>query len=78
MYREGELVEVRENISNPDMDKDGLPWISVWKPAVVIQHHGKTKMRTGLTRFETIDVVSVFIEGSIKKVPARNIRYPTE
>ena len=78
MYREGELVEVKEHKLRSPPAAGGNQWDVVWLPAVVVQWHGKMKMRTGIARFEEREVVSVLIEGKVRKVPARNIRYPRE
>ena len=75
MYQEGELVEVKEHrLRSPPAGEN--QWDVVWVPGVVVQWHGKMKMRTGIARFEELEVVSVFIEGKVRKVPVRNIRYP--
>ena len=76
MYRPGELVEVREYSLNTTTTNESDAWTESWVPAIIIEWHGLTKMRTGLTRFETINVVSVLINGKIRKLPTRNIRYP--
>ena len=78
MYRPGELVEVREYSLSTKTTNSSGEWIENWMPAIIIEWHGLTKMRTGLTRFETINVVSVLINGKIRKLPTRNIRYPKE
>lgn len=76
MYREGELIEVREySLSTTTTDQDGK-WIESWLPAVVVQWHGMTKMRTGIARFENLEVVSVLLNGKVRKFPTRSIRYP--
>tara|TARA_Y100001970_G_C14003276_1_gene734522 strand:+ start:583 stop:828 length:246 start_codon:yes stop_codon:yes gene_type:complete len=76
MYRKGELVEVKEHRLKTHTTAIGSSWDVIWLPGIIIQWHGKTKMRTGLSRFEDLDVASVFIGGKIKKIPTRNLRYP--
>ena len=78
MYREGELVEVKDYSLRTKTTQGSNDWIETWLPGVVIQWHGKTKMRTGIARFEDLDVVSVLVNGKVKKVPTRNLRYPRE
>ena len=78
MYREGELVEVKEHsLTATTTTQDGR-WITNWVPAVVVQWHGMTKMRTGIARFENLEVVSVLLNGKVRKFPTRSIRYPKE
>ena len=48
-------------------------WNQYWLPGVIISHLGETKMRTGIARFETLDVYEVLIEGTVQKIPIRNI-----
>ena len=78
MYRQGELVEVREYSLPTKMTNPPGARIENWVPAVVIQWHGLTKMRTGIARFENLEVVSVLVNGKVRKVPTRNLRYPRE
>ena len=78
MYREGELVEVREYSLKTQTTSGESDWQEDWVPAVVIQWHGMTKMRTGIARFENLEVVSVLLNGKIRKFPTRSIRYPRE
>ena len=78
MYRPGELVEVREyslgtKTTNPSGER-----IEKWVPAVVVQWHGLTKLRTGIARFEDLEVVSVLLNGKVRKFPTRSIRYLRE
>ena len=77
-YRKGELVEVREYSLKTNMTHNDNVWIENWLPAVVVEWHGMTKMRTGIARFENLEVVSVLLNGKIKKFPTRSIRYPRE
>lgn len=76
MYREGELVEVREYSLGTKTTNPSGEWIENWFPAVVVQWHGLTKMRTGIARFEDLEVVSVLLNGKVRKFPTRSIRYP--
>ena len=77
MYREGELVEVKEHsLKTQDPVTGANVWEWVWVPAVVTQWHGMTKMRTGIARFENLEVVSVLLNGKVRKFPTRSIRYP--
>jgi len=76
MYREGELVEVREYSMKTQTTTGESDWQEDWVPAVVIQWHGMTKMRTGIARFENLEVVSVLLNGKVRKFPTRSIRYP--
>jgi hypothetical protein len=78
MYREGELVEVKEYTMKTQTTQTDDKWIENWLPAVVVQWHGMTKMRTGIARFENLEVVSVLLEGKIRKFPTRSIRYPRD
>ena len=78
MYREGELVEVREYSLGTKTTNPSGEWIEKWVPAVIMQWHGMTKMRTGIARFENLEVVSVLLNGKIRKFPTRNVRYPRE
>ena len=78
MYREGELVEVKEYTMKTQTTQTDEKWIENWVPAVVVQWHGMTKMRTGIARFENLEVVSVLLNGKIRKFPTRSIRYPRE
>ena len=76
MYREGELVEVREYTMKTKTTQSGSDWQESWIPGVIIQWLGETKMRTGIARFETLEVASVLINGKVRKIPTRNLRYP--
>ena len=78
MYRPGELVEVREYSLKTSMAYDDNVWVENWLPAVIVEWHGMTKMRTGIARFENLEVVSVLLNGKIKKFPTRSIRYLRE
>ena len=78
MYREGELVEVKEHSLSTTTTSQHGDWIINWVPAVVVQWHGMTKMRTGIARFENLEVVSVLLNGKVRKFPTRSIRYPKE
>ena len=78
MYREGELVEVKEYTMKTQTTQAGDKWIESWVPAIVVQWHGMTKMRTGIARFENLEVVSVLLNGKVRKFPTRSIRYPRE
>ena len=78
MFREGELVQVKEYSLRTKTTHSSDDWIVTWLPGVVIQWHGKTKMRTGIARFEDLDVVSVLVNGKVRKVSTRNLRYPRE
>ena len=78
MYRPGELVEVKEYSLNTKTTQATNQWIENWLPAVVVQWHGMTKMRTGIARFEDLEVVSVLLNGKVRKFPTRSIRYPRE
>ena len=78
MYREGELVEVREYSLKTKTTQNENAWNENWLPAVVVKWHGMTKMRTGIARFENLEVVSVLLNGKIRKFPTRSIRYPRE
>ena len=78
MYREGELVEVKEYSLTSKTTNPPNVWIEKWVPAVVVQWHGMTKMRTGIARFENLEVVSVLVNGKVRKFPTRSIRYPKE
>ena len=80
MYRSGELVEVREYSLKTKTTQayDGDVWLENWVPAVVVEWHGLTKMRTGIARFENLEVVSVLLNGKVRKFPTRSIRYPRE
>ena len=77
-YRKGELVEVREYSLGTKTTNSSGEWIENWVPAVIIQWHGMTKMRTGIARFENLEVVSVLVNGKVRKVPTRSLRYPRE
>ena len=78
MYRPGELVEVKEySLPTKTTNPPGV-WVENWVPAVVVQCHGMTKMRTGIARFENLEVVSVLLNGKIRKFPTRSIRYPRD
>ena len=76
MYRQGELVEVREYTMKTKTTQSGSGWQESWIPGVIIQWLGETKMRTGIARFETLEVASVLINGKVRKIPTRNLRYP--
>ena len=76
-YREGELVEVREYTYKLQA-KAATDWVESWLPGVVVKWLGETKMRTGIARFETLEVASVLVNGKVRKVPTRNLRYPRE
>ena len=78
MYRPGELVEVKEYSLKTKTTQADSQWIENWLPAVVVQWHGLTKMRTGIARFEDLEVVSVLLNGKVRKFPTRSIRYPRE
>ena len=80
MYRSGELVEVREYSLKTQITTGPSHnvWTENWIPAIVVQWHGMTKMRTGIARFENLEVVSVLLNGKVRKLPTRNIRYPRE
>ena len=78
MYREGELVEVKEHSLTSKTTNPPSVWIEKWVPAVVVQWHGMTKMRTGIARFENLEVVSVLVNGKVRKFPTRSVRYPKE
>ena len=78
MYREGELVEVREYSLKTQTTDGESDWQEDWVPAIVVQWHGMTKMRTGIARFENLEVVSVLLNGKVRKFPTRSIRYPRE
>ena len=53
----------------------GSKWDQYWVPGVIISHLGETRMRTGIARFETLDVYEVLIEGTVQKIPTRNIMW---
>ena len=78
MYREGELVEVREYILKTKTTKTGDDWKVSWIPGVIIQWLGKTKMRTGIARFQTLEAALVLIDGKVRKISTKNLRYPKE
>ena len=78
MYRPGELVEVREYSLNAMTTNESDAWVESWIPAIIVEWHGLTKMRTGIARFENLEVVSVLLNGKVRKLPTRNIRYPRE
>ena len=79
MYRPGELVEVKEySLNTKTTNPSEHQWIENWLPAVVVQWHGMTKMRTGIARFEDLEAVSVLLNGKIRKFPTRSVRYPKE
>jgi len=78
MYREGELVEVKDHSLKTTTTNPNGEWIVNWVPAVIVQWHGMTKMRTGIARFETLEVVSVLLNGEVRKFPTRSVRYPKE
>lgn len=78
MYREGELVEVKEHSLTSKTTNPPNVWVENWVPAVVVQWHGMTKMRTGIARFENLEVVSVLVNGKVRKFPTRSVRYPRE
>ena len=77
-YRKGELVEVREYSLKTSMSCDEHVWVENWVPAIVVECHGMAKLRTGIARFENLEVVSVLLNGKISKFPTRSIRYPRE
>ena len=76
MYRKGELVEVRDYTLKTKTTHASSSWVESWKPGVIIQWLGETKMRTGIARFENLEVVSVLLNGKIRRFPTRSIRYP--
>ena len=76
MYREGELVEVKEYTMKTKTTQAGSEWEEYWTPGVIIQWHGETRMRTGIARFEVLEVASVLVNGKVRKVPTRNLRHP--
>ena len=80
MYREGELVEVKEHSLKNQVTTgpSNSVWVENWVPGIVVQWHGLTKMRTGIARFEDLEVVSVLVNGKIRKFPTRSIRYPKD
>ena len=78
MYRKGDLVEVREFSLKIRTTKSDRQWIESWIPGVITALLGETELRTGIARFETLEVASVLINGKIRKVPTRNLRYPNE
>ena len=78
MYRPGELVEVKEYSLGTKTTNPSGEWIENWIPAIVVQWHGLTKMRTGIARFEDLEVVSVLLNGKVRKFPTRSIRYLRE
>ena len=80
MYREGELVEVKEHSLKTQITTgpSNSVWVENWVPGIVVQWHGMTKMRTGIARFENLEVVSVLVNGKIRKFPTRSVRYPKE
>ena len=78
MYQKGDLVEVREYSLKTNMTHDDDVWIENWLPAVVVEWHGITKLRTGIARFENLEVVSVLLNGKVRKFPTRSIRYLRE
>jgi hypothetical protein len=78
-YKKGELVEVREySVNRTNNNNNSSVWIENWLPAVVVKWHGMTKMRTGIARFENLEVVSVLLNGKIRKFPTRSIRHLRE
>ena len=78
MYKEGELVEVKDYALKTKTTHGSSSWIESWAPGVVVQWHGMTRMRTGIARFENLEVVSVLLNGKVRKFPTRSIRYPRE
>ena len=78
MFIPGELVEVREYSLKTNTTHDDDPWVENWLPAVIVEWHGITKLRTGIARFENLEVVSVLLNGKVRKFPTRSIRYPRE
>ena len=78
MYRPGELVEVKEYSLTSKTTNPPNVWVEKWLPAVIVQWHGMVNMRTGIARFEDLEVVSVLLNGKVRKFPTRNIRYPKE
>ena len=75
MYRQGDLVEVRE-FTYKLQTQAATNWEESWITGVVVQWLGKTKIRTGIARFETLQVASVLVNGKVRKIAARNLRYP--
>jgi hypothetical protein len=78
MFRPGELVEVREYSLKTNMTHDDDAWVETWVPAVIVECHGIKKLRTGIARFEKLEVVSVLLNGKVSRFPTRSIRYPRE
>lgn len=78
IYREGELVEVKEYSFRTGRTQGSSEWEEYWVPGIIIQWHGMTKMRTGIARFQNLEVVSVLVNGKVRKIPTKNLRYPKE
>ena len=78
MYRKGELVEVRDYALKTKTTHASSSWAESWKPGVIIQWLGETKMRTGIARFQTLEAASVLVDGKVRKVSTKNLRYPRE
>ena len=78
MYREGELVEVKDYALKTKTTHGSSSWIESWTPGVIVQWLGETKMRTGIARFETLEAAFVLVNGKVRKVSTRNLRYPID
>ena len=78
MYRPGELVEVRDYSLNTKTTFGTSQWVEHWQLGVVIQWIGKTKMRTGIARFQTLEVALILVNGKVKKIACNHLRYPRE
>ena len=78
MFQEGELVEVRDYDLKTDLTQGKNHWIEYWRPGVIVKWIGKTKMRTGIARFQTLEAAFVLVKGKIRKISTKNLRYPSE
>ena len=75
MYRKGDLVEVRDYDLKTKTTHGTSQWVARWAPGIVIECLGKTKMRTGIARFQTLEAVLVLVNGKVRKVSTNHLRY---
>jgi hypothetical protein len=74
LYKKNELVKVTRHRTRIKSNSTNSIWEKYLIVAMIINDLGKIKMRTGLSRIETLDCYEVLIEGKIIKVPERAIK----
>lgn len=70
-YKINQLVKVRR--WKTFASASGSKYNQYWVLGIIIGHLDKTRMRTGIARFEILNVYEILIEGTVQKIPSRDI-----